>query len=78
MVENRRNLPGKPDIKDERANVLYYLTKIFPNVLVKSDQEIINSWIELGLNPQKIKIQIISRKINFGSWVGGDRDGHPL
>ena len=31
----------KPDITDERANVLYYLTKIFPNVLVKSDQEII-------------------------------------
>ena len=34
-----RNLPEKPDIKDERANVLYYLTKIFPNVLVKSDQK---------------------------------------
>ncbi len=34
----------KPDITDERANVLYYLTQIFPNVLVKSDQEIINSW----------------------------------
>ena len=68
----------KPDIKDERANVLYYLTKIFPNVLVKSDQEIINSWIELGLNPQKIKNPDYFPKINFGSWVGGDRDGHPF
>ena len=41
----------KPDIRDERANVLYYLTKVFPKVLAKSDQEIINSWLELELNP---------------------------
>lgn len=68
----------KPDIRDERANVLYYLTKVFPRVLSLSDQGIINSWIELGLNPNKIKNPDFFPKINFGSWVGGDRDGHPF
>lgn len=68
----------KPDIRDERANVLYYLTKVFPKVLAKSDQEIINSWLELELNPNKIKNPDFFPKINFGSWVGGDRDGHPF
>lgn len=68
----------KPDIIDERANVMYYLTKAFPRVLSLSDQGIINSWTELGLNPNKIKNPDFFPKINFGSWVGGDRDGHPF
>jgi phosphoenolpyruvate carboxylase len=68
----------KPDIKDERANIVYYLSKIFPAVLEKSDQKLKNSWIEMGLNPTKIKNPEVFPKINFGSWVGGDRDGHPF
>lgn len=68
----------KPDIKDERANVLHYLSKVFPGVLSKSDQQLKSSWIELGLDPKKIKNPDLFPKINFGSWVGGDRDGHPF
>jgi phosphoenolpyruvate carboxylase len=68
----------KPSIKDERANTLYYLSKVFPNVLEKSDQQLKNSWIDLGLNPNKIKNPVFFPKISFGSWVGGDRDGHPF
>jgi phosphoenolpyruvate carboxylase len=68
----------KPDIKDERANTIYYLSKVFPNVLEISDQQLKSSWIEMGLNPTKIKNPDLFPKINFGSWVGGDRDGHPL
>lgn len=68
----------KPDIKDERANIIYYLSKIFPAVLEKSDQQLKSSWIEMGLNPNKIKNAEVFPKINFGSWVGGDRDGHPF
>lgn len=68
----------KPDIKDERANALYYLSKVFPTVLEKSDQQLKGSWVKLGLNPQKIKNPDLFPKIHFGSWVGGDRDGHPL
>lgn len=68
----------KPDISDERANVMYYLSKVFPNVLKNTDQQLKNSWMELGLNPYKIKNPDVFPKITFGSWVGGDRDGHPF
>lgn len=68
----------KPDVRDERANTLYYLSKVFPTVLEKSDQQLKGSWIEMGLNPNKIKNPDLFPKITFGSWVGGDRDGHPL
>lgn len=68
----------KPGIQDERANTIYYLSKIFPSVLEKSDQQLKGSWIEMGLDPTKIKNPDIFPKISFGSWVGGDRDGHPL
>lgn len=68
----------KPDVKDERANIIYYLRKIFPTVLEKSDQQLKWSWIEMGFNPNKIRNPDQFPKISFGSWVGGDRDGHPL
>ncbi|MFW5831514.1 MAG: phosphoenolpyruvate carboxylase [Prolixibacteraceae bacterium] len=68
----------KPDIRDERANVMHYLTRVFPVVLKNADQQLKSSWTELGLNPNKIKNPDLFPKINFGSWVGGDRDGHPF
>lgn len=68
----------KPDIKDERANVLYYLTNVFPLVLKNMDQHIKSSWVELGLNPQLIQHPDRFPQVQFGSWVGGDRDGHPF
>jgi phosphoenolpyruvate carboxylase len=68
----------KPDVRHERANIIYYLSKIFPTVLEKSDQQLKWSWIEMGFNPNKIKNPDLFPKISFGSWVGGDRDGHPF
>lgn len=68
----------KPDIKDERSNIIYYLSKVFPIVLEKSDKQLKASWLNLGLSPLKIRNPDVFPKINFGSWVGGDRDGHPL
>lgn len=68
----------KPDIRDERANTLYYLTKIFPTVVEKSDQQLKASWLELGLSPERIQNPDVFPTLSFGSWVGGDRDGHPF
>jgi phosphoenolpyruvate carboxylase len=68
----------KPTIRDERSNTIYYLRNVFPAVLEKSDQQLKGSWIELGLNPNKIHNPDVFPKIQFGSWVGGDRDGHPF
>lgn len=68
----------KPTIRDERSNTIYYLRNVFPTVLEKSDQQLKWSWIEMGLNPNKIQNPDLFPKISFGSWVGGDRDGHPF
>lgn len=68
----------KPEISDERSNVLHYLKKVFPNVLKNTDDQLKSSWVALGLNPLKIKNPDLFPKIEFGSWVGGDRDGHPF
>lgn len=68
----------KPDISDERTNVIYYLSKVFPNVIKNTDQQLKNSWLEWGFNSNKIKNPDVFPKITFGSWVGGDRDGHPF
>jgi phosphoenolpyruvate carboxylase len=68
----------KPDIRDERANVLHYLTKVFPTVLKNTDQQLKSVWVEHGFTPHKIKNPEVFPKISFGSWVGGDRDGHPF
>jgi phosphoenolpyruvate carboxylase len=68
----------KPDIKDERANTVHYLSKVFPVVLKNADNQLKSSWITLGLNANNIKNPDLFPKISFGSWVGGDRDGHPF
>ena len=57
----------KPDITDERANILYYLSKVFPTVLEKSDEQLKSSWIELGLHREKVSNPDLFPKINFGS-----------
>lgn len=68
----------KPDVRDERTNAIHYLSKVFPVVLKNADNQLRSSWIALGLNPTKIKNPDLYPKISFGSWVGGDRDGHPF
>lgn len=68
----------KPDIRDERANAIHYLSKVFPTVIQRSDQQLKNSWMALGFDSKKIQDVDVFPKIHFGSWVGGDRDGHPF
>jgi len=68
----------KPQIEDERANIMHYLLKKFPLVVKESDEQLKASWLEIGFNPTRIKNPDVYPKINFGSWVGGDRDGHPF
>ncbi len=68
----------KPDIRDERANALHYLSNVFPLILEKSDQQLKSSWRLVGLASHHIQNPDVFPKFLFGSWVGGDRDGHPL
>ncbi|WP_373492731.1 phosphoenolpyruvate carboxylase [Aquiflexum sp.] len=67
----------KPTVKAERNNVMHYLTKVYPKILEKSDEKLRLSWIEAGFDSQSLRLAEEYPQMTFGSWVGGDRDGHP-
>ena len=67
----------KPSVREERDNILYYLENMFPLVVQKSDERLKNTWIAMGFDPGKLNLPEVFPKWRFGSWVGGDRDGHP-
>ncbi|MGM0704829.1 MAG: phosphoenolpyruvate carboxylase [Bacteroidota bacterium] len=68
----------KPSIGDELRNVLHYLVNVFPNVLPMLDQRLRTAWEETGFDPDLIDSREQLPQVQFGNWVGGDRDGHPF
>jgi phosphoenolpyruvate carboxylase len=68
----------KPDVPSELRNVLHYLTNVFPEVLGILDRRLYLAWEETGLDVKYLKTYANYPKLSFGSWVGGDRDGHPF
>ncbi len=68
----------KPDVASEKRNALYYLQEKFPDVLNSLDQRFARAWKESGYEKSVPLQRKDYPQINFGSWVGGDRDGHPL
>lgn len=68
----------KPQLESELDNILYYLTKIFPEVITFLDKRLKQAWKESGFDPDLLEDKDLFPGISFGNWVGGDRDGHPL
>jgi phosphoenolpyruvate carboxylase len=63
----------RPQVDSEVQGVLHYLRWVFPDVVELLDQRFQHSWsAAFGTTPPHLP------KLAFGSWVGGDRDGHPL
>jgi phosphoenolpyruvate carboxylase len=71
-------LRTKPVIAEERQNVVYYLREIFPNALSELDLRFKQAWQDAGFSVDLVRNPETLPKVRFGSWVGGDRDGHPL
>ena len=69
---------SKPDVALELENVLHYLTSVFPPVVRRVDQRLRQGWREAGLDQALLPAVKDFPDIQFGTWVGGDRDGHPL
>ena len=67
----------KPTLADERRNVLHYLREIFPAVLPALDERLRQAWSDADLDPALLAPADALPRIRFGTWVGGDRDGHP-
>lgn len=68
----------KPDVASERRNIIHYLRNVFPEVLPMLDLRLRQAWTELGFDPDCIRDPQHLPRLAFGTWVGGDRDGHPF
>lgn len=67
----------KPEIGSERRNVIHYLKNIFPETLPVLDNRLKTAWQNENFSCDSLQ-QSPFPKLTFGTWVGGDRDGHPL
>jgi phosphoenolpyruvate carboxylase len=67
----------KPTLADERRNVLHYLREVFPKVLPLLDERLRQAWVDAGYDGALLRTPGALPRIRFGTWVGGDRDGHP-
>ncbi|MCI4670569.1 MAG: phosphoenolpyruvate carboxylase [Bacteroidia bacterium] len=68
----------KPRLEDERNNLLHYFENVFPEAVGLSDQRLRNAWKAAGFDPNLLQWPEQFPLWQFGSWVGGDRDGHPF
>lgn len=64
----------KPSVEAEVLEKLFYFEKAFPQGLEALDHKLDLAYDELRLAPEKRAYP----NWEFGNWVGGDRDGHPL
>lgn len=67
----------KPSLTDERRNVLHYLREVFPRVLPQLDERLALAWRASGFDDAALPALTQRPRLRFGTWVGGDRDGHP-
>ncbi len=68
----------KPRLEDERNNLMHYFVNVFPEAVRLSDQRLADAWSANDLDPDFLQWPEHYPTIQFGSWVGGDRDGHPF
>jgi phosphoenolpyruvate carboxylase len=68
----------KPDIATERRGVVYYLREVFPHAVAQLDRRLLQGWRAMGFDPALLSDPLRRPKTRFGTWVGGDRDGHPF
>ena len=68
----------KPDVAAERRNILYYLSTVFPEVLPVMDRRLRQTWGDLGFDASALRAPESLPAFRLCTWVGGDRDGHPL
>jgi phosphoenolpyruvate carboxylase len=67
----------RPDVADELRNVVHYLVRVFPDVVPRLDRRLRAAWEDAGFEASLLGLTTMPR-VSFGTWVGGDRDGHPF
>ena len=68
----------KPEVAFERRGVIFYIREVFPLALEQLDERLLHAWKSTGFDAGLLEDPHIWPRVRFGSWVGGDRDGHPF
>lgn len=68
----------KPTVAGERRGMIFYLSNVFPLTLKQLDDRLRNAWMAAGFDSALLDEPSSWPRVRFGTWVGGDRDGHPL
>ncbi len=68
----------RPDITSELRNATHYLRDLFPSAINRLDLHFTEAWRDAGLPLDLLRSAGNVPKLIFGTWIGGDRDGHPL
>ena len=66
----------RPTIDAELQNALHYLREVFPEALSRAHIHLREAWVAAGYDPAGV--DALPPLIRFGTWIGGDRDGHPF
>ncbi|MDH4470046.1 MAG: phosphoenolpyruvate carboxylase [Verrucomicrobiae bacterium] len=69
---------NQPKVSEERRGILFYFRSILPEALAHLDDRLEAVWEELDFPLELIASHKSRPRLEFGTWVGGDRDGHPF
>jgi len=67
---------NRPSIEQELQNALHYLREVFPEAVSRTQVHLREAWQAAGFDPKGV--DTLPPMLRFGSWIGGDRDGHPF
>lgn len=68
----------RPSVENELRNAVYYLREVFPDVVVRLDRSLEAAWQDHGWSLARLREANAYPRVRFSTWIGGDRDGHPL
>ncbi|MFN5961675.1 MAG: phosphoenolpyruvate carboxylase [Verrucomicrobiota bacterium] len=66
----------RPSIEAELQNALHYLREVFPEAVSRVHIHLREAWESVGFDPASL--EALPPLVRFGTWIGGDRDGHPF
>ena len=66
----------RPTIDAELQNALHYLREVFPEALTRAHIHLREAWVAAGFDGRTA--DAFPPLVRFGTWIGGDRDGHPF
>jgi phosphoenolpyruvate carboxylase len=69
---------NQPKVAEERHEILFYFRTILPEAITQLDDRLESAWEELHFPAELLAAPESRPNIKFGTWVGGDRDGHPF